>query len=198
MRYKQWFERQKIKPSDSRITHLISKVMQGQHLIPISQHRIRFLICQQLEQLFQSKLSKRTISNQFRLIPFGSDVSGFGMEDSDLDLCLVEDGGQHKVNTHRSVRILRSLSSTMESTIKINNRLHVKHFKQIQRIFRAFVPIIKCRSRLMPSLNVDVSVDTECNSGVQMAAYLHYCSHSCPSVRGLILLLKFWAKHHGM
>ncbi|KAH9412752.1 hypothetical protein DERP_009733 [Dermatophagoides pteronyssinus] len=188
---------QRHKPGSSfdskRIEHLISKIMQGQNLLSDDQYRIRFQICHQLEQSWKSCKN----DNQFELIPFGSDVSGFGTDDSDLDLCLVnkmQTQSQQKVRTNRSIRILRSISSTME----MNNKKANKDFPQIQRIFRAFVPIIKCRSRLMPSINIDISVDTESNSGVQMARYLYYCSQSCPSIRGLILLLKSWAKHHGI
>lgn len=187
---------QRHKPGSSfdskRIEHLISKIMQGQNLLSDDQYRIRFQICHQLEQSWKSSKD----NNQLELIPFGSDVSGFGTDDSDLDLCLVnkmQTQSQQKVRTNRSIRILRSISSTME----MNNKKANKDFPQIQRIFRAFVPIIKCRSRLMPSINIDISVDTESNSGVQMARYLYYCSQSCPSIRGLILLLKSWAKHHG-
>lgn len=119
---------------------------------------------------------------------------GFGNSDSDLDICVVNSEDRHcyrKVNHRLAVPLLAAISRNLGSRSK---RPDVR-FGEVERIFRAFIPIIKCRSPLMPTVNIDISVDSQLNSGVQMAAYLHHCSQ-CHLVRPFILLLKCWAKHH--
>ena len=192
----------------------------------------------------ERQLELNSLMSHFEIVPFGSEVSGFGTANSDLDLCLVyrqTTGGSPPradqaspsptssvVPFHRSVRLLHTVSLMLERSRKVRQVvdhhrvghpgrqkkssppppavtiLVHQHFTEVQRIFRAFIPIIKCRSHLLPELNIDVSVATEKNSGVAMAAYLYHCcsvggigaSGGGGLVRPFILLLKSWARHH--
>lgn len=190
----------------------------------------------------ERQLELNSLMSHFEIVPFGSEVSGFGTANSDLDLCLVyrQSGGSPPradqaspsptssvVPFHRSVRLLHTVSLMLERSRKVRQVdprvghpgrkkssssspppavtiLVHQHFTEVQRIFRAFIPIIKCRSHLLPELNIDVSVATEKNSGVAMAAYLYHCcsvggigaSGGGGLVRPFILLLKSWARHH--
>lgn len=169
-------------------------------------------------KLLTKQLDNEHLMTQFEIVPFGSEVSGFGTADSDVDLCFVYRGDhQKKVTYHRGVRLLHTVSIMLERSRKLRgvlnqterklrkqNKLPMtfsihNHYTSVQRIFRAFIPIIKVRSHLLPELNIDISVDTEKNSGVRMAAYLYDCcskEDNSPVIRPFVLLLKSWAKHH--
>lgn len=122
---------------------------------------------------------------------------GFGNNDSDLDLCITSKK-INKIPKERSLKILSSVTTKLESSIKLNNT-YLRNFIDVQPIFTAFVPIIKFRSRCIPTLNIDLSVNISHNSGVEMAAYLYHCAFKCPNsnlIRNFILLIKCWAKHY--
>ncbi|KAH9402862.1 hypothetical protein TYRP_015625 [Tyrophagus putrescentiae] len=239
-------------------TSFLHKLLQGEELISELNYKLRFFILHQMELIIRRcsqemvaslchhhhqnhMLELNSLMSHFEIVPFGSEVSGFGTANSDLDLCLVyrQSGGSPPradqaspsptssvVPFHRSVRLLHTVSLMLERSRKVRQVdprvghpgrkkssssspppvtiLVHQHFTEVQRIFRAFIPIIKCRSHLLPELNIDVSVATEKNSGVAMAAYLYHCcsvggigaSGGGGLVRPFILLLKSWARHH--
>lgn len=228
-----------------RIAISLSKLLHGEELLSELQYKLRFFILHQVElvvrrcslELAASALTSKFpptkqkrdkfLTNQFdnehlmtefEIVPFGSEVSGFGTADSDVDLCFVyRRDHQKKVTYHRGVRLLHTVSIMLERSRKLRgvlnpterklrkqNKLPMtfsihNHYTSVQRIFRAFIPIIKVRSHLLPELNIDISVDTEKNSGVRMAAYLYDCcskEDGSRVVRPFVLLLKSWAKHH--
>ncbi|KAJ6224160.1 hypothetical protein RDWZM_002705 [Blomia tropicalis] len=214
-----------MKPSPN---DLITRLLQRQELLSELEYKLRFFMIHQIEQIIrrfsdlhssqERKSRKRrniyendNLMEYYEIIPFGSDVSGFGTTDSDLDLCLAPKGifnkkiirDDDKIRFYQCTKLLHKLSIMLEQSIKFRESteksktfyLH-NHFIHIQRIFRAFVPIIKCRSYLQPLMNIDISVDTAKNSGVQMAAYMYYCNSTDYRVRPFILILKSWAKHH--
>lgn len=184
----------------------IERLCAGEELLSPLHYKIRFFILQQMEDQFRRcallQPNRRSrfrnvhpdLMDTFQLVPFGSEVSGFGNADSDMDFCLVQqrdlvnsrgqlilDDRRHKEVKSKSLRVLHSVGAILESSIKLTSRgthpeFYPRNFTNLKRIFRAFVPIIKCRSRLLPTVNIDVSVDLDVSSGVEMAAYLHHCA----------------------
>lgn len=187
---------------------MFDQLLAGEDLLSPLQMKLRFVILNQIEHLVREKTISFSIRNKphlkapksmfkFQLLPFGSDISGFGSSDSDLDLCFVpaEQLGQ-KLSLPQGVRVLKNICDVLQTSSVRLDTAYLPHYHSLIRIYRAFVPIIKCRSRLLPNVNIDLSVDIVVNSGVTMAAYLYHCSHFDGRVRPFIMLLKSWSTFH--
>lgn len=74
------------------------------------------------------------------------------------------------------------------------------NFSKVARILRARIPILKFKFDLAP-IDVDLSIEVSRNSGhhgVAMASYLSLCNQCHQHVRDLIVLIRIWAKQHGI
>ena len=75
---------------------------------------------------------------EFSLISFGSSASGFGMKDSDLDMCMVIDPSVDKFGKNTTKKLLNSIGRAIRRYVKKGGQV-----ENIELVQSAKVPIAK-------------------------------------------------------
>ncbi|KAK6644083.1 hypothetical protein RUM43_000348 [Polyplax serrata] len=150
----------------------------------------RFLSHQQTSDTFKKKITLwknlflfiRTNFPKYGLFLVGSTMSGFGSNDSDVDMCLLV---RHAEMDQRN----EAVSHLGHVSRYLRHCDFIDHVELIQ----AKVPILKFRS-------VGFEVDLNCNNAVGIRnTHLLYCySQMDWRVRPLVLIVKLWAARHNI
>ncbi|XP_014487370.1 PREDICTED: poly(A) RNA polymerase gld-2 homolog A-like [Dinoponera quadriceps] len=149
-----------------------------------------FVSNQQTESTYRNKIIlwknlQRHVRKAYRrydLIMIGSTMNGFGLESSDVDMCLLV---RHEKVDNRETALMH-----------LNQALRcLQRYKSIENleIIQAKVPIINFHDSRQ-NLNVDIN----CNSSIAILnTHLLYCySRIDWRVKPLILIVKLWAQFH--
>ncbi|CAK9303623.1 unnamed protein product [Gordionus sp. m RMFG-2023] len=143
------------------------------------------------------------LTSQTLFTPFGSSVNSFGKYNSDLDMLLTfpsfnphnKQGGNFIFDAKRcltsdrqqSARTLRLISDLLQSFLPGT--------KEIQRILRARVPIVKFTHDKL-GLSCDLSFGS--NGGLEMSDILYTLGRADPRIEILFSSIRFWAKNYGV
>ncbi|XP_075979319.1 poly(A) RNA polymerase gld-2 homolog A-like [Anticarsia gemmatalis] len=149
----------------------------------------KFIKSQQTEETFRKKMNLwrylfitiKTIFPRYGLYVVGSTMSGFGLDSSDMDLCLY-------------VRPVDELDPRAHALLHLNYILsYIRSFDPNAELIQAKVPILKFRD----SRN-GLQVDLNCNNvvGIRNTNLLHCYSRLDWRVRPLVALTKLWAQAH--
>lgn len=149
----------------------------------------KFIKSQQTEETFRKKMNLwrylfitiKTIFPRYGLYVVGSTMSGFGLDSSDMDLCLY-------------VRPVDDLDPRSHALLHLNYILsYIRSFDPNAELIQAKVPILKFRD----SRN-GLQVDLNCNNvvGIRNTNLLHCYSRLDWRVRPLVALTKLWAQAH--
>lgn len=153
----------------------------------------KFIKSQQTEETFRKKMNLwrylfitiKTIFPRYGLYVVGSTMSGFGLDSSDMDLCLY-------------VRPVDDLDPRSHALLHLNYILsYIRSFDPMvhldAELIQAKVPILKFRD----SRN-GLQVDLNCNNvvGIRNTNLLHCYSRLDWRVRPLVALTKLWAQAH--
>ncbi|KAF9419913.1 hypothetical protein HW555_003746 [Spodoptera exigua] len=149
----------------------------------------KFIKSQQTEETFRKKMNLwrylfitiKTIFPRYGLYVVGSTMSGFGLDSSDMDLCLY-------------VRPVDDLDPRAHALLHLNYILsYIRSFDPNAELIQAKVPILKFRD----SRN-GLQVDLNCNNvvGIRNTNLLHCFSRLDWRVRPLVALTKLWAQAH--
>ncbi|KAI6203356.1 hypothetical protein M3Y94_00546800 [Aphelenchoides besseyi] len=133
----------------------------------------------------------RQVFPNARLFAVGSTVNGCGSYDSDMDLCCVVSGYIHDGNLRSfGIRTLR----------KIRKHLFQSYDQEIMNkceFIQAKVPILRIEFKdRFNTLQVDLNINNE--AGIRNSHLLHYYSRVDDRFPALCLLIKHWAKEHGI
>ncbi|XP_047028985.1 poly(A) RNA polymerase gld-2 homolog A-like isoform X2 [Helicoverpa zea] len=149
----------------------------------------KFIKSQQTEETFRKKMNLwrylfitiKTIFPRYGLYVVGSTMSGFGLDSSDMDLCLY-------------VRPMDEPDPRSNALLHLNYILsYIRSFDPNAELIQAKVPILKFRD----SRN-GLQVDLNCNNvvGIRNTNLLHCYSRLDWRVRPLVALTKLWAQAH--
>ncbi|KFB46873.1 AGAP001130-PA-like protein [Anopheles sinensis] len=158
----------------------------------------RFTAIKQTEKTFLQKMNlwghlyecvqKIPRLPKFELFLMGSTISGFGMEGSDIDMCVVAKDGPLYCDLR---------------TEALENLLHVKQFldrmpssnlEQISLIC-AMVPILRLKHK---SDDFDIEISFNNYVGIRNTQLLHCYAQLDWRVRPLVIIVKLWAKHNNL
>ncbi|XP_077291148.1 poly(A) RNA polymerase gld-2 homolog A-like [Arctopsyche grandis] len=153
----------------------------------------KFMDCQQTEDTFRKKMklwrflyvSIKNMSSRYGLYLVGSTMSGFGADNSDMDLCLLV---KHQEPGDSRSQALEHLNA-------------IYHFIRNMDVFfraeliQAKVPILKFRDSCF-----FLEVDLNCNNVVGIRnTHLLYCYSQLDwRVRPLVLIVKLWAQYNNI
>lgn len=151
----------------------------------------KFVKSQQTEETFRKKMNLwrylyvtiKTIFPRYGLYVVGSTMSGFGLESSDMDLCL-------------HVRAHQHVEPRPHALLHLNYILgYIRSFDPGAELIQAKVPILKFRD-----VRNGLQVDLNCNNvvGIRNTDLLHCFSRMDWRVRPLVALAKLWARAHAI
>ncbi|XP_049871654.1 poly(A) RNA polymerase gld-2 homolog A-like [Pectinophora gossypiella] len=151
----------------------------------------KFVKSQQTEETFRKKMNLwrylyitiKSIFPRYGLYVVGSTMSGFGLDSSDMDLCLY-------------VRPLDNLEPRAHALLHLNYILsYIKSFDPNAEVIQAKVPILKFRDA-----HAGLQVDLNCNNvvGIRNTNLLYCFSTLDWRVRPLVALTKLWAQAHNI
>ncbi|RVE42990.1 hypothetical protein evm_012362 [Chilo suppressalis] len=149
----------------------------------------KFVKSQQTEDTFRKKMNLwryiyitiKSIFPRYGLYVVGSTMSGFGLESSDMDLCLY-------------IRPLDNVDPRAHALLHLNYILgYIKTFDPEAELIQAKVPILKFRDA-----RNGVQVDLNCNNvvGIRNTNLLYGFSRMDWRVRPLVAVTKLWAQAH--
>ncbi|XP_028178731.1 poly(A) RNA polymerase gld-2 homolog B-like [Ostrinia furnacalis] len=149
----------------------------------------KFVKSQQTEETFRKKMNLwrylyitiKSIFPRYGLYVVGSTMSGFGLESSDMDLCLY-------------VRPLDNVEPRAHALLHLNYILgYIRSFDPGAELIQAKVPILKFRDA-----RNGLHVDLNCNNvvGIRNTNLLYSYSRMDWRVRPLVALTKLWAQAH--
>lgn len=149
----------------------------------------KFIKSQQTEETFRKKMNLwrylyitiKSIFPRHGLYVVGSTMSGFGLDASDMDLCLyVRSGDELEPRAHALLHLNYILT-------------YIRSFDPNAELIQAKVPILKFRD-----CRNGVQVDLNCNNvvGIRNTNLLLYYSKLDWRVRPLVALTKLWAQAH--
>ncbi|XP_046487826.1 poly(A) RNA polymerase gld-2 homolog A isoform X1 [Neodiprion pinetum] len=171
------------------VTKMPAKLLTGSHWDVLSQDIWeKFMTHQQTEATYRNKMMLwkylyiyiKTVYPRYGLFLVGSTMSGFGSDNSDVDMCLLV---RHTEMDQRNEAI-----GHLEQILKCLKRCD---FIEKLELIQAKVPILKFRDS-MQSLDVDLN----CNNAVGIRnTHLLYCYSQLDwRVRPLVLVVKLWAQ----
>ncbi|KAL0821355.1 hypothetical protein ABMA28_005944 [Loxostege sticticalis] len=151
----------------------------------------KFVKSQQTEETFRKKMNLwrylyitiKSIFPRYGLYVVGSTMSGFGLESSDMDLCLY-------------VRPLDNVEPRAHALLHLNYILgYIRSFDPGAELIQAKVPILKFRDA-----RNGLQVDLNCNNvvGIRNTNLLYGYSRMDWRVRPLVALTKLWAQAHNI
>lgn len=117
----------------------------------------------------------------WRVVPFGSQVSGLALNDSDLDITCLPLCGAYQDSHAESCSNLRTFSETLRTS---------PDFEIVDLVFGAKVPILRTRYRRV--VDIDVSIGNF--KAVQNTQLLTEYACTDSKIRGLCHAIKLWAK----
>lgn len=128
----------------------------------------------------------RVVRHEFDcgLFVFGSTFNGFGLEESDMDMCLLVQGGPAVSERQHLEKVRRLLQRHGGATFRPNIEL-----------VPAKVPILKFREKT-GGLEVDLCVNNP--TSVRNTHLLFYYCKCDVRLRPLVLAVKLWARKHGI
>ncbi|XP_072938177.1 poly(A) RNA polymerase gld-2 homolog A-like [Epargyreus clarus] len=149
----------------------------------------KFIKSQQTEDTFRKKMNLwkylfvtiRALFPRYSLYVVGSTMSGFGLDSSDMDLCL-------------HVRSLAGVEPRAHALLHLNYILgYIRGFDPDAELIQAKVPILKFRDA-----RNGLQVDLNCNNlvGIRNTNLLHCFSRTDWRVRPLVAAAKLWARAH--
>nr|CAD2162371.1 unnamed protein product [Meloidogyne enterolobii] len=130
------------------------------------------------------------LPNEAKLILFGSAISGFGSNDCDLDICLINCGIDSSLNPSKSFPIKRIILSQIANILRKD-----EEFMQITAVLDARTPIVKFE-HLPTKFNGDLSVDNTLalHNSELLKLYQEFDERVAP----LGFAIKCWAKLYGI
>nr|CAD2184826.1 unnamed protein product [Meloidogyne enterolobii] len=130
------------------------------------------------------------LPNEAKLILFGSPISGFGSNDCDLDICLINCGIDSSLNPSKSFPIKRVILSQIANILRKD-----EEFMQITAVLDARTPIVKFE-HLPTKFNGDLSVDNTLalHNSELLKLYQEFDERVAP----LGFAIKCWAKLYGI
>ncbi|XP_068622599.1 poly(A) RNA polymerase gld-2 homolog A-like [Battus philenor] len=149
----------------------------------------KFIKSQQTEETFRQKMNLwrylyimiKSIFPRYGLYVVGSTMSGFGLDSSDMDLCLY-------------VRTLPHLEPRAQALLHLSYVLdYIRGFDPGAELIHAKVPILKFRDA-----QNGLQVDLNCNNvvGIRNTNLLNCYSRMDWRVRPLVAMMKLWARAH--
>ncbi|CAK1580771.1 unnamed protein product [Parnassius mnemosyne] len=149
----------------------------------------KFIISQQTEDTFRKKMNLwrylyitiKSIFPRYGLYVVGSTMSGFALDNSDMDLCLY-------------VRALSHVEPRAHALLHLNYVLgYIRSFDPGAELIQAKVPILKFRDA-----RNGLQVDLNCNNvvGIRNTNLLNCFSRMDWRVRPLVAVTKLWARAH--
>ncbi|CAG4955476.1 unnamed protein product [Parnassius apollo] len=149
----------------------------------------KFIKSQQTEDTFRKKMNLwrylyvtiKSIFPRYGLYVVGSTMSGFALDNSDMDLCLY-------------VRALAHVEPRAHALLHLNYVLgYIRSFDPGAELIQAKVPILKFRDA-----RNGLQVDLNCNNvvGIRNTNLLNCFSRMDWRVRPLVALTKLWARAH--
>ncbi|XP_013169960.1 PREDICTED: poly(A) RNA polymerase gld-2 homolog A-like [Papilio xuthus] len=149
----------------------------------------KFMKSQQTDETFRKKMNLwrylsmaiRSMFPRYSLYVVGSTMSGFGLDNSDMDLCL-------------HVRAHQHVDARAQALLHLNYLLdYIRTFDSGAELIHAKVPILKFRD-----VRNGLQVDLNCNNvvGIRNTDMLIYFSRLDWRVRPLVTVTKLWARAH--
>uniref|UniRef100_A0A182RJ62 Poly(A) RNA polymerase mitochondrial-like central palm domain-containing protein n=1 Tax=Anopheles funestus TaxID=62324 RepID=A0A182RJ62_ANOFN len=126
---------------------------------------------------------------KYELYLMGSTISGFGTDNSDIDMCIVDiDGPTYCDSRTEALNNLLRVKSFIESMSTSSSFEHLD-------LIRAKVPILRFR-HVRENLDIDLSINNRV--GIRNTHLLHCYAQLDPRVRPLVMIIKLWAQHHNL
>ncbi|CAK1541980.1 unnamed protein product [Leptosia nina] len=149
----------------------------------------KFIKSQQTEDTFHKKMNLwrylfvtvKSIFPRYGLYVVGSTMTGFGLDSSDMDLCLY-------------VRAISHVEPRALALLHLDYILsYIRSFDPYAELIQAKVPILKFRDA-----QAGVQVDLNCNNvvGIRNTNLLQGFSRADWRVRPLVVVIKLWARAH--
>ncbi|KAL7076248.1 hypothetical protein ACQ4LE_004442 [Meloidogyne hapla] len=130
------------------------------------------------------------LPNEAKLILFGSAISGFGSNDCDLDICLINCGIDSSLNPSKTFTIRRLILSQIATLLRKDDE-----FMQITAVLDARTPIVKFE-HLPTGFHGDLSVDN--TLAIHNSELLKLYTEFDERVAPLGFAIKCWAKLYGI
>ncbi|XP_053681455.1 poly(A) RNA polymerase gld-2 homolog A-like [Anopheles nili] len=157
-----------------------------------------FLATKQTEETFAKKMKIwqvlfKCIQNmswlpKYELYLMGSTITGYGTNNSDIDICMVDtDGATYCDSRTEALHNLWLVKNFIESSPS----LHFEHIKMV----RAKVPILRFRHT---KENIDIDLSFNNSEGIRNTHLLHCYAQLDWRVRPLVVIIKQWAQHHNL
>lgn len=147
--------------------------------------RLRFLMCKQVQSILSGLLPGVNV------FPFGSSITGFGINGCDLDLVAIQKSSENPISIELNTEIGRHEMQTQLSVLSNVVKYFMKGCKNIQFIKNARVPIVKYKQCFA---DIDCDLSLYCESGVIMSQILHCLCNIDERVKPLVFFIKVWAK----
>ena len=155
--------------------------------------------------LIQKGLSEKLNMERFRIVPYGSSISGFSNKYSDLDMCLIDRKASeyHDMNDWRkdATTIMTQMFQALNPRKEVNTRAKVQHCRSIIQGIEKHT-LIKARHPIIASVYnyMDMEFDLGYNdpSVVEMSRLHNLYSSQNINYRQMISLLRIWGKLNGL
>ncbi|XP_053660103.1 poly(A) RNA polymerase gld-2 homolog A-like [Anopheles marshallii] len=126
---------------------------------------------------------------KYELYLMGSTISGFGTDNSDMDMCIVDiDGPTYCDSRTEALNNLLRVKSFIESIPTASSFEHLD-------LIRAKVPILRFRN-VQENIDIDLSINNRV--GIRNTHLLHCYAQLDERVRPLVMVIKLWAQHHNL
>uniref|UniRef100_A0A182VXN9 PAP-associated domain-containing protein n=1 Tax=Anopheles minimus TaxID=112268 RepID=A0A182VXN9_9DIPT len=126
---------------------------------------------------------------KYELYLMGSTISGFGTDNSDIDMCIVDiDGPTYCDSRTEALNNLLRVKSFIEAMPNSSSFEHLD-------LIRAKVPILRFR-HVQEKIDIDLSINNRV--GIRNTHLLHCYAQLDLRVRPLVMFIKLWAQHHNL
>ena len=155
--------------------------------------------------VIQKGLSDNLNMERFRIVPYGSSISGFSNKYSDLDMCLIDRKAAEyeNINTWRNdaTEIMSQMFQALNPRKEVNRQAKVQHCRSIIQGIEKHT-LIKARHPIIASVYnyMDMEFDLGYNdpSVVEMSRLHNLYSSQNVTYRQMISLLRIWGKLNGL
>ncbi|XP_052890470.1 poly(A) RNA polymerase gld-2 homolog A-like [Anopheles moucheti] len=141
------------------------------------------------QKLYNSFQEMASWLPKYELYLMGSTISGFGTDNSDMDMCIVDiDGPTYCDSRTEALNNLLRVKSFIESIPTSSSFEHLD-------LIRAKVPILRFR-HVQQNIDIDLSINNRV--GIRNTHLLHCYAQLDVRVRPLVMVIKLWAQHHNL
>jgi hypothetical protein len=175
------------------------QILRQHILLDKFESKVRFFLITQLEELLC-----QGVFEQLEVLPFGSAVNGFGVNDSDLDILLAPKFNSDEADNMILFQCLKSFEGERQEAKKCLDVIYsilksfAPGFSEVMPILNARIPIVKVHSDFF-DIDLDISYQPNYHTGgLTIANILYNYSLIDQRVIDLILFVKLWAKRQDL